>query len=76
MAGKRLKTTGKAFGDRLLGDGAGPLRAAVAAAIGSATAALTFHLLRTTEDDFVPSVRRAAQTRCSCIDLAGSAGVM
>ncbi len=42
-----VKTVGKAAAERASGFGPGPIRAAVAAAItGSATAALTYKLLR------------------------------
>ncbi len=54
MAGppKGVKTVGKAVGDRLMGEGPGPIRAAVAAAItGGATAALTYHFLRHTGEN-------------------------
>jgi hypothetical protein len=47
MSSAALRTIGKAATERLLGDGPGPVRAAVAAIItGSATAALTYRLLR------------------------------
>jgi hypothetical protein len=47
-----VASVGKAFGDRLLGDGPGPIRAAVAAAVtGGATAALTYHFLRHTGEE-------------------------
>ncbi len=46
-----VASVGKAFGDRLLGDGR-PIRAAVAAAVtGGATAALTYHFLRHTGEE-------------------------
>jgi ABC-type uncharacterized transport system permease subunit len=49
---KGLKTVGKAVTERVLGEGPGPFRAALAAAItGGATAALTYHLLRHTGED-------------------------
>jgi hypothetical protein len=48
MIGARaIKTVGKAVTDKALGLGPGPVRAAVAAAVtGTATAALTYKLLR------------------------------
>jgi hypothetical protein len=47
MAMKAIRTVGKAAGERALGLGPGPIRAAVAAAItGAATAALTYKALR------------------------------
>ena len=51
-APKGVKTVGKAFEQRLLGEGPNPFRAALAAAVtGGATAALTYHLLRHTGED-------------------------
>jgi len=42
-----IKSVGRAVGERVLGDGAGPMRAAFAAAVtGTATAVLTYRLLR------------------------------
>jgi hypothetical protein len=42
-----IKTVGKAVTDKALGLGPGPIRAAMAAAVtGTATAALTYKLLR------------------------------
>lgn len=47
MAAKALKSVGRAAGDRILGIGPGPFRAALAAAItGAGTAVLTYHVLR------------------------------
>lgn len=47
MGIKALQTLGKAATERALGLGPGPIRAAVAAAItGTATAALTYKVLR------------------------------
>jgi len=47
MAGKTIRTLGRAFSDRALGLGPGPVRAAVAATItGAATGVLTYRLLR------------------------------
>ncbi len=47
---KAIKAVGKAVGERSLGLGPGPVRAAVAAAItGSVTAALTYRALRSGE---------------------------
>ena len=52
MAAKGIKTVGKAFTDRAMGNGPGPFRALVAAAItGGATAALTYKLLRSGGED-------------------------
>lgn len=51
MTGARaVKTVGRAFGDRALGIGPGPLRAAAAATVtGAATWVLTYRLLRKTD---------------------------
>lgn len=47
MGAKAIKTLGKVASERALGVGPGPFRAALAAAItGTATAALTYKLLR------------------------------
>jgi hypothetical protein len=47
MAPKALRTVGKAAGERAMGVGPGPLRAAVAAVIvGATTTVLTYRLLR------------------------------
>jgi hypothetical protein len=47
MAMKAIRIVGKAAGERALGLGPGPVRAAVAATItGAATAALTYKALR------------------------------
>jgi hypothetical protein len=52
MVPKAIKTVGKAFTERVMGDGPGPIRAVVAAAItGGATAALTYKVLRSGGDD-------------------------
>ncbi len=45
--GKAIRSVGKAVGERAMGLGPGPIRAAVAATItGSATAVLTYRVLR------------------------------
>jgi hypothetical protein len=47
MSGAALRTVAKAATERLIGDGPGPVRAAVAAIItGGATAAITYRVLR------------------------------
>jgi hypothetical protein len=52
MKGTGLRMVLGAAGDRLWGEGPGPLRALLAAAVtGSATAALTYHLLRGGDGD-------------------------
>ncbi len=53
---KAIQAVGKAVGERSLGLGPGPVRAAVAAAItGSVTAAATYRLLRSGAGDETPS---------------------
>lgn len=47
MKAAAIRTVGRAAGERMFGNGPGPVRAFVAAAItGTATAALTYRLLR------------------------------
>ena len=51
MKGAALRTVGRAASDRVLGTGPGPVRAMVAAMVtGTATAALTYRLLRSNTD--------------------------
>jgi hypothetical protein len=52
MSGGALRTLGKAAAERVTGTGPGPVRAFVAAAItGTATAVLTYRVLRSGSDD-------------------------
>jgi hypothetical protein len=47
MSGRAIRTLGKALGDRAMGNGPGPFRAAAAATVtGAATWILTYRLLR------------------------------
>jgi hypothetical protein len=47
MGSKAIRAVGKAVTDKAMGDGPGPIRAAVAATItGAATAVLTYRVLR------------------------------
>lgn len=51
MKGAVLRTVGRAASDRVLGTGPGPVRAFVAATVtGTATAVLTYRLLRSGSD--------------------------
>jgi hypothetical protein len=47
-----IKTVGKAAGERVLGDGPGPVRAMVAAVVtGTVTAVLTYKVLRSSSSE-------------------------
>jgi hypothetical protein len=52
MSGGALRMLGKAAAERVSGTGPGPVRALVAAAVtGTATAVLTYRVLRSGSDD-------------------------
>lgn len=52
MKAAAIKAVGRAAGERVMGTGPGPVRALVAAMVtGTATAALTYKLLRAGTDD-------------------------